>query len=213
MIYNEDIASRVAENLLQIKAIKLDNANPFTWASGIKSPIYCDNRKTLSHPQIRTYIRQNLVRIIQDMYGDVDVIAGVATGAIAQGALVAQEMGLPFIYVRSSNKDHGLQNKIEGSFQEGQSVVVVEDLVSTGGSSLAAVDALKTAGLNVKGMVAIFTYGLQKALDNFETAGCKLYTLTDYPTAINKAISDNYVRNEDLESLMEWRKDPANWRK
>jgi len=196
MIYNEDIASRVAENLLQIKAIKLDNANPFTWASGIKSPIYCDNRKTLSHPQIRTYIRQNLVRIIQDMYGDVDVIAGVATGAIAQGALVAQEMGLPFIYVRSSNKDHGLQNKIEGSFQEGQSVVVVEDLVSTGGSSLAAVDALKA-----------------KALDNFETAGCKLYTLTDYPTAINKAISDNYVRNEDLESLMEWRKDPANWRK
>lgn len=213
MKYNEEIATVVAESLLQIKAIKLDNANPFTWASGIKSPIYCDNRKTLSHPQIRTYIRQSLVKTIQENFGDVDVIAGVATGAIAQGALVAQEMGLPFIYVRSSSKGHGLQNKIEGAFQEGQSVVVVEDLVSTGGSSLAAVEALRDAGMNVKGMVAIFTYGLDKAVKNFKDANCKLYTLTDYPTAIEKAITDNYVKKEDLESLMEWRKDPSNWRK
>lgn len=213
MKYNEEIATVVAESLLQIKAIKLDNANPFTWASGIKSPIYCDNRKTLSHPQIRTYIRQSLVKTIQETYGDVDVIAGVATGAIAQGALVAQEMGLPFIYVRSSSKGHGLQNKIEGAYQEGQSVVVVEDLVSTGGSSLKAVEALRSAGMNVKGMVAIFTYGLDKATKNFEDANCKLYTLTDYPTAIEKAIADNYVKKEDLESLMEWKKDPSNWRK
>jgi orotate phosphoribosyltransferase len=199
--------------LLQIKAIKLDNANPFTWASGIKSPIYCDNRKTLSHPQIRTFIRQNLVKIIHEVYGDIDVVAGVATGAIAQGVLVAQEMGLPFIYVRSSNKDHGLQNKIEGTYESGQSVVVVEDLVSTGGSSLAAVNALRKAGMNVKGMVSIFSYGLDIAINNFKEANCKLFSLTDYATVIHKAISSDYVRKEDLPSLLEWRKDPENWRK
>lgn len=213
MKYNTEIATVVAEYLLQIKAIKLDNANPFTWASGIKSPIYCDNRKTLSYPKIRTNIRQNLVRIIAESFGDVDVIAGVATGAIAQGVLVAQEIGLPFIYVRSSNKGHGLQNKIEGAFEEGQSVVVVEDLVSTGGSSLAAVEALRNAGMNVKGMVAIFSYGLDIAIKNFADANCKLYTLTDYTTVIDHAITNNYVKKEDLESLLEWKKDPANWKK
>jgi len=213
MKYNDEIAAVVAESLLQIKAIKLDNANPFTWASGIKSPIYCDNRKTLSHPQIRTNIRQSFVKVIREVYGDVDVIAGVATGAIAQGVLVAQELGLPFIYVRSSNKGHGLQNKIEGAFQEGQSVVVVEDLVSTGGSSLAAVEALRSAGLNVKGMAAIFTYGLEVAVKNFKDANCKLFTLTDYPTVIEKAVAEKYVKKEDLDSLLEWKKDPSNWRK
>ncbi len=213
MKYNDETAAVLAEFLLQIKAIKINNTNPFTWASGIKSPIYCDNRKTLSHPQIRTFIRQNLVKVIQDIYGDVDVVAGVATGAIAQGALVAQEMGVPFVYVRSSSKDHGLQNKIEGVFQEGQSVVVIEDLVSTGGSSLAAVEALRNAGMNVKGMVAIFTYGLEVAIKNFKDAKCNLYTLTDYPTVIEKAISENYVKKEDLESLMDWKKDPSNWKK
>lgn len=213
MKYNDDIAAIVAESLLQIKAIKLDNANPFTWASGIKSPIYCDNRKTLSHPQIRTNIRQSLVKIVQEVYGDVDVIAGVATGAIAQGVLVAQDLGLPFIYVRSSNKGHGLQNKIEGAYQDGQSVVVIEDLVSTGGSSLAAVEALRNAGMNVKGMAAIFTYGLEVAIKNFKEANCKLFTLTDYPTVIEKAVAQKYVKKEDLNSLMEWKKDPSNWRK
>lgn len=213
MKYNTEIATVVAEYLLQIKAIKFDNANPFTWASGIKSPIYCDNRKTLSYPQIRTNIRQNLVRIIAESFGDVDVIAGVATGAIAQGVLVAQEIGLPFIYVRSSNKGHGMQNKIEGAFEKGQSVVVVEDLVSTGGSSLAAVEALRNAGMNVKGMVAIFSYGLEIAVKNFAEANCKLYTLTDYATVIDHALANNYVKKEDLESLLEWRKDPANWKK
>ncbi|PIE88093.1 MAG: orotate phosphoribosyltransferase [Bacteroidetes bacterium] len=213
MIFNNEVATVVAGSLLQIKAIKLDSVNPFTWASGIKSPIYCDNRKTLSHPQIRTHIRQNLVKIIQEVYGDVDVIAGVATGAIAQGALVAQEMGLPFIYVRSSNKAHGLENKIEGAWQAGQSVVVIEDLVSTGGSSLRAVEALREAGLYVKGMAAIFTYGLDAATENFKQANCKLYTLTNYATAIEKAIAEDYIKREELDTLLEWRKDPSNWKK
>ncbi|PID93673.1 MAG: orotate phosphoribosyltransferase [Bacteroidetes bacterium] len=213
MVFNNEVATRVAGSLLQIKAIKLDSVNPFTWASGIKSPIYCDNRKTLSHPQIRTHIRQNLVKIIQEMYGDVDVIAGVATGAIAQGALVAQEMGLPFIYVRSSNKEHGLGNKIEGAWQSGQSVVVIEDLVSTGGSSLRAIEALREAGMYVKGMAAIFTYGLDVAKKNFTEANCKLYTLTDYPAVIEKAIAEDYIKKEELDTLLEWRKDPSNWKK
>ena len=154
----EDIALTTAEFLLQIKAIKLDNANPFTWASGLKSPIYCDNRKTLSYPKIRTFIRQEFVRMINEEIGSVDVVAGVATGAIAQGVLVAQEMGLPFVYIRAAEKKHGLENKIEGVVESGQSVVVIEDLVSTGKSSLEAVDALRAVGCNVKGMAAIFTY-------------------------------------------------------
>jgi len=159
----EETGLYTAESLLQIKAIKLDNANPFTWASGIKSPIYCDNRRTLSYPKIRTYIRQEFVKLISEEYGTVDLIAGVATGAIAIGALVAQEMGLPFVYIRSEKKVHGLENQIEGVAESGQSVVVVEDLISTGGSSLKAVEALRAAGCNVKGMVAIFTYGLSDA--------------------------------------------------
>nr|MBC8146473.1 orotate phosphoribosyltransferase [Bacteroidota bacterium] len=188
MKLNKEVALKTAEFLLQIKAIKLDNSNPFTWASGWKSPIYCDNRKTLSYPQIRNNIRQELVNIINEEFGDVDVIAGVATAGIAQGVLVAQDLGKPFVYVRSSSKDHGLENKIEGDVNSGQSVVVVEDLVSTGGSSLNAVKALEEAGCKVKGMVAIFTYGFDTAEDNFKKAKCKLFTLSNYETLIKQAL-------------------------
>jgi orotate phosphoribosyltransferase len=207
----EDIALTTAEFLLQIKAIKLDNANPFTWASGLKSPIYCDNRKTLSYPKIRTFIRQEFVRMINEEIGSVDVVAGVATGAIAQGALVAQEMGLPFVYIRSSEKKHGLENKIEGVVESGQSVVVLEDLVSTGKSSLEAVDALRAAGCNVKGMAAIFTYEMKIAHDNFSNAKVKLFTLTNYDTLIRKALMSQYISEEDLQSLIKWREDPQKW--
>lgn len=213
MILNDDIALKTAGFLLQIKAIKLDNTNPFTWASGLKSPIYCDNRKTLSHPQIRTYIRQEFVKLIQEAYGPVDVIAGVATGAIAQGVLVAQEMGLPFIYVRSSKKAHGLTNQIEGVYESGQSVLVIEDLVSTGMSSLAAVDALREAGMQVKGMAAIFSYGLPVAEENFKAANCSLHTLTNYEQMVKTALAEGYITENDWESLLDWRKDPENWKK
>ena len=168
MILNNDRAVKVAEFLLQIKAVKLQPKNPFTWASGWKSPIYCDNRVTLSYPNIRTFIRQNYSELILDHFGKPDVIAGVATGGIAQGALVAEELGLPFIYVRSSPKGHGMGNQIEGHFEEGQKVIVIEDLISTGGSSLKAVDALRDANLDVKGLVAIFTYGFEVAETNFK---------------------------------------------
>ena len=211
MIYNSDSAVKVAESLLQIKAIKLNNAEPFTWASGMKSPIYCDNRIALSFPKIRTYIRQQIVEAIEEKIGKVDVIAGVATAGIPQAALVAAAMGLPLVYVRSSEKKHGMTNKIEGIINEGQSVVVIEDLVSTGKSSLNAVDALREAGANVKGMVAIFTYGLQKAADNFEAAKCHLLTLSDYETLVNIATEMEYISNTDLLSLMDWRKDPQAW--
>jgi len=211
MKINDDIARSVAESLLQIKAIKLNIANPFTWASGLKSPIYCDNRITLSYPKIRTYIRQQFVELINAEFGAVDVIAGVATGAIAQGALVAQELGLPFVYVRSSQKEHGLSNQIEGVVQSGQSVVVVEDLVSTGKSSLAAVKALRDAGCNVKGMVAIFTYEMEIAKTNFEEAKCKLVTLSNYDSLIRKAVESNYISDSDIHSLVKWRENPAKW--
>jgi orotate phosphoribosyltransferase len=211
MKMKEEIALTTAEFLLQIKAIKLDNNNPFTWASGLKSPIYCDNRKTLSYPKIRTFIRQEFVRLISEEFGTVDLIAGVATGAIAQGVLVAQEIGLPFVYVRSAEKKHGLENKIEGVVESGQSVVVVEDLVSTGKSSLEAVEALRNAGCNVKGMVAIFTYNLKSAADNFKKAGVTLYTLTDYNVLIKKALQENYIQEEDLQSLIKWRENPEKW--
>ena len=210
-VHFEETALTTAESLLQIKAIKLDNANPFTWASGIKSPIYCDNRKTLSYPKIRTYIRQELVRIINEEYGTIDLIAGVATGAIAIGALVAQELGLPFAYVRSEKKAHGLENQIEGVVEEGQSVVVVEDLISTGKSSLQAVDALRLAGANVKGMVAIFTYGLPNAAESFAHAGCELHTLTNYEVLIKKAMELKYIKESDLQSLISWRENPKHW--
>jgi orotate phosphoribosyltransferase len=204
-------AYKVAEFLLQIKAVKLQPENPFTWASGIKSPIYCDNRKTLSYPQIRTFIRQTFVDTINKNFAKPDVIAGVATGGIAIGALVAQEMGLPFVYVRSEAKKHGLTNMIEGDVESGHNVVVVEDLISTGGSSLKAVEALREKGCNVKGMVAIFTYGFDEAEQNFKKAKCNLKTLTDYNTLINTALTKEYISEKDLESLKQWRTNPSAW--
>jgi orotate phosphoribosyltransferase len=204
-------AYKVAEFLLQIKAVKLQPENPFTWASGIKSPIYCDNRKTLSYPQIRTFIRQTFVDTINKNFAKPDVIAGVATGGIAIGALVAQEMGLPFVYVRSEAKKHGLTNMIEGDVESGQNVVVVEDLISTGGSSLKAVEALREKGCNVKGMVAIFTYGFDEAEQNFKSAKCNLKALTDYNTLINTALTKEYISEKDLESLKQWRTNPSAW--
>lgn len=204
-------AYKVAEFLLQIKAVKLQPENPFTWASGIKSPIYCDNRKTLSYPQIRTFIRQTFVDTINKNFAKPDVIAGVATGGIAIGALVAQEMGLPFVYVRSEAKKHGLTNMIEGDVEIGHNVVVVEDLISTGGSSLKAVEALREKGCNVKGMVAIFTYGFDEAEQNFKKAKCNLKTLTDYNTLINTALTKEYISEKDLESLKQWRTNPSAW--
>lgn len=211
MVYNEETAYKVAELLLQIKAIKLDVENPFKWASGMMSPIYCDNRITLSYPIVRTYIRQEFVKIIHEEYSSADVIAGVATGGIAQGALVAQDLDLPFVYVRSSKKSHGLANSIEGKIEEGQSVIVLEDLVSTGGSSLNAVNALKEAGCNVLGMVAIFTYGLDKALKAFEKEKCKLFTLSDYEHLINVAKDIAYIKPNDFNVLMKWRENPSKW--
>ena len=188
MILNNDRALKVAEFLLQIKAIKLQPANPYTWASGWKSPIYCDNRKTLSYPAIRTFIRQAYAEVILEKYGKPDFIAGVATGGIAQGALVAQELGIPFVYVRSTSKGHGLGNQIEGDFEAGQKVVVIEDLISTGGSSLQAVDALRKAGCEVKGLVAIFTYDFEVARENFKNANCPYETLTNYDFLMEQAI-------------------------
>jgi orotate phosphoribosyltransferase len=211
MKMNEETALVVAEFLLQIKAIKLDVNKPFTWASGLKSPIYCDNRKTLSYPKVRTFIRQEFVKMINETYGPVDLIAGVATGAIAQGVLVAQDLGLPFAYVRSTKKGHGLDNQIEGVVESGQSVIVVEDLVSTGQSSLDAVKALRDAGCNVKGMVAIFTYNLKIAEDNFKKMNCSLNTLTDYDHLIKTALEQEYIKDYDLKSLIEWREDPQGW--
>ena len=211
MIFNEETALTISDFLLQIKAIKLDIANPFTWSSGLKSPIYCDNRITLSFPKIRTYIRQEFVKIINEEFGSVDVIAGVATGGIAQGALVAQELGLPFVYIRSSQKKHGLTNQIEGIVESGQSVIIVEDLISTGKSSLNAANALREAGCNIKGMVAIFTYDLTIAKENFEKADCKLITLSDYNFLIRKAVETNYINESDIQSLVRWRENPKKW--
>lgn len=208
-----EIAEQTSTFLLQVKAVKLNNDNPFTWASGRKSPIYCDNRITLSYPEIRTYIRQRFVDYINEFYGDVDVIAGVATGGIAQGALVAQELGKPFVYVRSEEKKHGLTNQIEGEIHSGQTVVVVEDLVSTGKSSLIAVHALRDKGCIVKGMVAIFTYGLQVADKNFSEANVELHTLTNYDTLVKVACDQEYIMEKDLESLKTWRHNPEQWSK
>lgn len=213
MITDNDNASKIAEFLLQIKAVKLQPQDPFTWSSGWKSPIYCDNRKTLSYPNIRTFVRQSFVNNILDNYGKPDVIAGVATGGIAQGALVAQELGVPFIYVRSSAKGHGLQNMIEGDFQKDHNVVVIEDLISTGGSSLKAVEALRDAGLNVKGVVAIFSYGFQQAEKAFEDAKCPFSVLSNYELLIEKALDQGAVAKTDIESLREWRLSPETWGK
>lgn len=211
MVLKEDYGLKVAEFLLQIKAVKLQPSQPFTWASGWKSPIYCDNRKTLSHPEIRTYLRQRFVDLILEIYGKPEVIAGVATGGIALGALIAQELGIPFVYVRSEAKSHGMTNQIEGDLYPGQHVVVIEDLVSSGKSSLIAVDAIRAAGANVKGMVAIFTYGFQIAKDSFAEKKCELHTLTDYPTLLKQALATDYINESELNSLKDWSTSPSTW--
>ena len=212
MIFNDDKALKVAEFLLQIKAVKLQPNDPFTWASGIKSPIYCDNRVTLSYPNIRTFIRQEYAQTLVESFGKPDVIAGVATGGIAQGALVAQELGLPFIYVRSEAKKHGMGNQIEGYYEEGQKVVLIEDLISTGGSSLKAVDALRDANLDVKGLVAIFTYGFKVAKVNFENAKCPFRTLTNYDILLDHAKGASLISDEEAKSLLEWKTNPQSWK-
>ncbi len=212
MIMDKDTAKKTAELLLQIKAIKLQPNDPFTWASGWKSPIYCDNRTTLSFPQIRTYLRENLAKLIEKEYGKPDVIAGVATGAIAIGVLVAQHLNVPFIYVRPEPKSHGRKNQIEGYLEDNKNVVVVEDLISTGKSSLNAVIALKEAGANVKGMVAIFSYGFDVATKNFEKATVKLNTLSDYDHLLEQSLDSNYISQNDLQTLQEWRISPDTWK-
>ena len=211
MPVGNETAENIAEQLLQIKAIKLQPTKPFTWASGWKSPIYCDNRVSLSHPKVRTYIRQALVKKIGEKYGKPDVIAGVATAAIAQGALVAEAMGLPFVYVRSSAKDHGRQNLIEGELKPGQSVVVIEDLISTGGSSLKAVKVLREAGGKVTGMISVFTYGFMQAEENFKNENCPIVSLCDYDTLIGKAANAKFITASDLHTLRAWREQPEIW--
>lgn len=213
MPVKDDTASVIADYLLQVKAIRLQPENPFTWASGWKSPIYCDNRITLSYPKVRTFIRQSLVKAIEKHFGKPDVIAGVATAAIAQGALVAEAMGLPFVYVRSSPKDHGRQNLIEGELHKGQSVVVIEDLISTGQSSLKAVNAIREAGCTVKGMMAVFTYGFPVAEQNFKAEQCPLFTLCDYNTLLEKAVDTKAIDERHLDTLREWREQPDVWGK
>lgn len=211
MIFNKDTAEKTAELLLQINAIKLNPKNPFTWASGWKSPIYCDNRMVLSFPPIRNYIREEFSKQIEKQFGKPDVIAGVATGAIGIGMLVAEYMGLPFVYVRPEPKKHGRQNQVEGFLQKGQNVVIVEDLISTGKSSLMAVDALREAGANIKGMVAIFTYGFSVAEENFKNAHVELYTLSNYQNLLNLAVSKKYITENELSTLKEWNSNPAEW--
>lgn len=201
----------LAEKLLNISAIQLQPENPFVWSSGWNSPIYTDNRKTLSYPEIRNFIKVELSRLIMECFKDVDVIAGVATGAIAQGALVADTLGLPYIYVRSSPKDHGLENLIEGNLKPGQRVVVIEDLVSTGGSSLKACEAIRNAGGEIAGMAAIFTYEFPVATRKFKEAGVELRTISNYSAMLDAALEIKYIKEEDIEALKEWRKDPANW--
>lgn len=207
------IESTIIENLLQIKAIKLQPENPFTWASGWKSPIYCDNRKTLSYPNVREVLKQAFAEKVRTMYPDAEVIAGVATGAIAVGVLVAEALNLPFIYVRSASKDHGLGNQIEGYYEEGQKVVVIEDLISTGGSSLKAVEALRAANVNVLGMLAIFTYQFPVSVEAFEKAQCKVDTLTNYTALVELATERNYINANQMASLKEWRMHPDTWGK
>lgn len=201
----------VAEKLLKIKAVKLQPANPFTWASGWKSPIYCDNRKTLSYPATRTFLKLELARVITEKYEEANAIAGIATGAIAQGALVADMLGLPFVYIRSEPKDHGLENLIEGELKPGSKVVIIEDLVSTGGSSLKAVKAVRNFGCEVVGMVAIFTHGFPIAQQRFKEANVPLTTLSNYDVVIEEAVRTNYIDESEVAILQEWRRDPENW--
>lgn len=206
-----NVATEFAAQLLEVKAVKVQPTEPFTWASGWKSPFYCDNRKTLSYPKLRTFVKNNLVELIKTSFSDADAVAGVATGAIAQGALVADALGLPFCYVRSKAKDHGMGNLIEGTLPEGSKVVVVEDLISTGGSSLKAVEALRAAGFEVVGMVAAYTYGFPIAEQAFQKAGVRLLTLTNYEAVVSVAIESGYITADQQPTLNEWRKDPANW--
>ncbi len=209
----KNLQENIARQLLQIKAIKLQPANPFSWASGWTSPIYCDNRKTFSYPEVRDFIKIQFARRVLEIWPEVDVIAGVATGAIAQGALVADLIGKPFVYVRSSPKGHGLENLIEGDLKPGQKVVVIEDLISTGGSSLKAVEALRNNGAEVLGMLAIFSYGFKVAEDNFAEASVKYETLSDYQALLRVAVETGYVSSDELSTLSQWREDPANWKK
>lgn len=211
-ILDQSVAAEVADKLLEIQAIRLQPDKPFTWASGWKSPIYCDNRLSLSFPEVRTMIKNNLVDSISHYFQNAEAIAGVATAGIPQGALIANELGLPFIYVRSKPKGHGMENMIEGKVTPGQKVVVVEDLVSTGGSSLKAAEDLKNAGFEVLGMVAIFSYGFEVAAQNFSKAGVKLVCLSHYDALLPIAVKRNYITSEMLESLSEWRKDPGSWK-
>ncbi len=211
MVLDKDTALKTAELLLQINAIKLKPENPFTWASGWKSPIYCDNRVLLSYPSIRNYIREQMARQVEELYGKPDLIAGVATGAIGIGILVAEQLGLPFIYVRPKPKSHGRQNQIEGHAEKGQSVVVIEDLISTGMSSLNAVEALEEAGLKVKGMLAVFTYGFDLSEQRFRDRNLTLHTLSSYDYLISQASDTGYVDQDQLETLKAWRKNPQKW--
>lgn len=205
------VETLLAEKLLKVSAIKLQPANPFTWASGWNSPIYTDNRITLSYPEVRSFIKVELCRMIQERFPEANAVAGVATGAIAQGALVADTLGLPYVYVRSAPKDHGLENLIEGNLKPGQKVVVVEDLISTGGSSLKAVQAIRNAGCEVVGMVAMFSYGFPVAEKAFKDAGVELVTLSNYNAMLEVALATDYIHADDVETLKEWRKDPSVW--
>lgn len=209
----DKLKKNFASKLLKIKAIKLQPNNPFTWASGWKSPFYCDNRKTLSYPDLRNYVKSEIVHTILEEFPEVEAIAGVATGAIPQGALVADALHLPFVYVRSKPKDHGLENLIEGELRPGMKVVVIEDLISTGGSSLKAVEAIRKNACEVIGMVASYTYGFPVAKKAFKEAGVKLVTLTDYEHVVAEALETGYIADDEVELLHEWRKDPANWNK
>ena len=211
MIFNKETAEKTAELLLQINAIKLNPSTPFLWASGIISPIYCDNRLTLSFPAIRNYIRDEFSKNIEKQFGKPDVIAGVATGAIGIGALVAESLGLPFVYVRPEAKKHGRQNQVEGFLQSGQNVVVIEDLISTGNSSLIAVEALRNENVNVKGMAAIFSYGFDAAIANFKNANVDLYTLSDYENLLKLAVNKLYITEKDEVMLAKWRENPTTW--
>lgn len=209
----EEVAKNIAKMLMEVEAVKLKPEAPFTWASGWKSPIYCDNRVTLSSPHVRTYIKEQLAELIKREFPNVTAISGVATGAIAQGALVSDQLALPFSYIRSKAKDHGMENLIEGRISPSDKVVVVEDLISTGGSSLKAVEALRHHGCEVLGMVAIYTHGLETSVKAFEDAGVKLFTLSNYNTVIQEAIASQYITKEQEETLQEWRKSPDTWGK
>ena len=211
MVFNNNTAEQTAELLLQINAIKLNPKNPFTWASGWKSPIYCDNRIILSFPEVINYIREEFSKNIEEKFGTPDVIAGVATGAIGIGILVAEAMGLPFVYVRPEAKKHGRQNQVEGFLQKGQSVVVVEDLISTGGSSLQAVEALRNEGAIVKGMAAIFTYGFDVSLEKIKEANLDVFTLSNYDNLLKQAVHKKYINDSEFEALKEWRLSPSTW--